>query len=92
MSSTAARGAPPRAQAAPAPRKPSGAGKAPAKGKPPVRAGARLGKLGRWGWAVLLGTGVVVLSPVVHAFWGDVGVLGLGIFGLGFLLGRWTAV
>ena len=62
----------------------------PAKPKAPP-AGQRFGRLGSWGWAAVLGIGVVVLSPVVHAFWGDVGVLGLGIFGLGFLLGRWTA-
>ncbi len=95
MSSTTAKGAP-RAPAAAArkPRAP-GASRAGAKGaaaKGGVQGGARLGRLGSWGWAALLGIGVVVLSPVVHAFWGDAGVLMLGIFGLGFLLGRWTAV
>ncbi len=83
--------APPRVQAVPAPRKPRAAS-APRPAKPKAApAGQRFGRLGSWGWAAVLGIGVVVLSPVVHAFWGDVGVLGLGIFGLGFLLGRWTA-
>lgn len=80
--SAAASKAPPRA---PAPRKPR-APKAPA-----GRAPSRLGRLGSLGWAALLGVGVVVLTPIVHAFWGDAGVLVLLIFGLGFLLGRWTA-
>jgi hypothetical protein len=89
--SSATTKAPPRVQAVPAPRKPRAASapRAP-KGKPDP-AGQRFGRLGSWGWAAILGVGAVVLSPVVHAFWGDIGVLGLGIFGLGFLLGRWTA-
>lgn len=89
MSSTTK--AAPRVQAVPAPRKPRAAS-APRTGKGKAAPGGqRFGRLGSWGWAAVLGIGVVVLSPVVHAFWGDVGVLGLGIFGLGFLLGRWTA-
>jgi hypothetical protein len=78
----------PAPRSASSPRKPRGGGKAAM-----AKVGAsRLGRLGSWGWAAVLGTGVVTLSPIVHAFWGDVGVLGLMIFGLGFLLGRWTAV
>jgi hypothetical protein len=46
--------------------------------------------LGRWGWAVGLALSVLVLLPVVHALFGDLGVLILGSLGLGFLLGRWT--
>jgi hypothetical protein len=46
--------------------------------------------LGRWGWAVGLALAVLVLLPVVHALFGDLGVLILGSLGLGFLLGRWT--
>ena len=89
MSSATTKAAP-RVQAVPAPRKPRAASAPrPAKGK--AGPTPRFGRLGSWGWAAVLGIGVVVLSPVVHAFWGDVGVLGLGIFGLGFLLGRWTA-
>ncbi len=88
MSSATTKAAP-RVQAVPAPRKPRAANAPrPAKAAP---GGQRFGRLGSWGWAALLGIGVVVLSPVVHAFWGDFGVLALGIFGLGFLLGRWTA-
>lgn len=52
---------------------------------------SRFGRLGPIGAAILLGGGVVFLSPIVHAFWGDPGVVMLGLFGLGFLLGRWTA-
>ena len=90
MSSSTTKAAP-RVQAVPAPRKPRAAAAPRAtkgKGAAPT---PRFGRLGSWGWAAVLGIGVVVLSPVVHAFWGDIGVLGLGIFGLGFLLGRWTA-
>ena len=47
--------------------------------------------LGRWGWAVGLALAVVVLVPVMHALFGDLGVLIVGSLGLGFLLGRWTA-
>lgn len=89
MSASAARaGAAPKAAAPRPPAKGKPRGKGPAKGG---AAPSRLGRLGRWGWAVLLGTGVILLSPVVHAFWGDLGVIVLGIFVLGFLLGRWTA-
>jgi hypothetical protein len=78
----AARSAPARGPAVPPARKPRAKAAA---GSP------RFGRLGKWGWAALLGVGTVTLSPVVHAFWGDFGVIALGIFGLGFLLGRWTA-
>ncbi len=88
--SSATTKAPPRVQAVAAPRKPRAAS-APRAAKGKAAPAPRFGRLGSWGWAALLGIGVVVLSPVVHAFWGDIGVLGLGIFGLGFLLGRWTA-
>jgi hypothetical protein len=46
--------------------------------------------LGRWGWAFGLALAVLLLLPVVHALFGDLGVLILGSLGLGFLLGRWT--
>lgn len=61
------------------------------KPKPKAVPGSRQGRLGTWGWAALLGIGAILLSPVVHAFWGDFGVIALGLFGLGFLVGRWTA-
>ena len=65
---------------------------APRKQRVASKPARRFGRLGSWGWAAVLGIGAVVLSPVVHAFWGDAGVIMLGVFGLGFLLGRWTAV
>lgn len=46
--------------------------------------------LGRWGAALLLALATLLLLPIVHALFGDAGVLLFGGFGLGFLLGRWT--
>jgi hypothetical protein len=78
--------------AAPRPARPAPRQAAPrrAGGKPTAMA-SRFGRLGRHGVAVVLGLGAVVLAPFVHAFWGDLGVILLGVFVLGFLLGRWTA-
>ncbi|MBX6376464.1 MAG: hypothetical protein IRZ13_19840 [Acetobacteraceae bacterium] len=47
--------------------------------------------LGRWGTALLLALATLLLLPIVHALFGDIGVLLFGGLGLGFLLGRWTA-
>jgi hypothetical protein len=46
--------------------------------------------LGRWGAALLLALATLLLLPLVHALFGDAGVLLCGGLGLGFLLGRWT--
>jgi hypothetical protein len=66
-------------------------GAAPARRAKPKAPASRQGRLGKFGWALLLGLGTLVGAPLVHAFWGDFGVLALGLWGLGFLMGRWTA-
>ncbi|GGG17519.1 hypothetical protein GCM10010964_02160 [Caldovatus sediminis] len=74
-----------------------GAGGTPRRGRSGRRGAAatlslwrRRPALGRWGAALLLALAALLMLPVVHALFGDAGVLLFGGLGLGFLLGRWT--
>lgn len=83
---TAPRAAAPRkGRATPASGRPGGRGASGGAAFHGASAGLR-----RWGRAAALGLGVFLGVPVVHALFGDLGVLIVAAMLLGFLLGRWS--
>ncbi|MCK8783440.1 hypothetical protein M0638_03465 [Roseomonas sp. NAR14] len=83
----------------PAPAKPPGKSAANSPGNKPRTGGLRhrarsavaaISPRTRWMRVALLVSAPLLLLPIMHAFFGDVGAVIIGALVFGFLLGRWT--